>query len=132
MKRSEINAIIRANKELCAKYLFHLPDWAFWSPKDWASKGKECEEIKRNCMGWDITDFGSGDFEHIGLSLITLRNGNPAYDRKPYCEKIMMVGRRFSTMLSSPGLTAIESSSHPAPGCLGRILYPTKNYCNNK
>ena len=28
-------------------------------------------------MGWDITDFGSGDFKKIGLSLITLRNGNP-------------------------------------------------------
>lgn len=91
MKRSEINAIIRTNKQLCEKFLFHLPDWAFWGPADWASKGKECEEIKRNCMGWDITDFGSGDFERIGLSLITLRNGNPAFDRKPYCEKIMMV-----------------------------------------
>lgn len=91
MKRSEINAIIRANKEYCRKGHFFLPDWAEWTPADWAGKGRECLEIKRNCMGWDITDFGSGDFEHIGLSLITLRNGNPAYDRKPYCEKIMIV-----------------------------------------
>jgi D-lyxose ketol-isomerase len=42
-------------------------------------------------MGWDITDFGSGDFAKVGLSLVTLRNGNPALDRKPYCEKIMIV-----------------------------------------
>jgi len=91
MKRSEINEIIRANKEACRKWHFHLPEWAEWTPADWAGKGAECLEIKRNCMGWDITDFGSGDFEKIGLSLITLRNGNPEYDRKPYCEKIMIV-----------------------------------------
>jgi len=91
MKRSEINAIIRENKELCQKNHFHLPAWANWTPADWAAKGPECAEIKNNCMGWDITDFGSGDFEKIGLSLITLRNGNPELDRKPYCEKIMMV-----------------------------------------
>ena len=91
MKRSEINAIIRENKELCRKGHFYLPAWADWTPADWATKGKECSEIKDNCMGWDITDFGSGDFKKIGLSLITLRNGNPEKDRKPYCEKIMMV-----------------------------------------
>ena len=91
MKRSEINAIIRENKEVCKKYHFMLPAWADWTPEDWAGKGVECAEIKNNCMGWDITDFGSGDFARIGLSLITLRNGNPARDRKPYCEKIMIV-----------------------------------------
>lgn len=91
MKRSEINAIIAYNKELCAKYMFRLPAWADWTPAEWRTKGQECSEIKNNCMGWDITDFGSGDFDKIGLSLITLRNGNPSLDRKPYCEKIMMV-----------------------------------------
>lgn len=91
MKRSEINAIIRENKEMCRQGHFELPSWAEWTPADWATKGAECAEIKRNCMGWDITDFGSGDFAKIGLSLITLRNGNPEFDRKPYCEKIMMV-----------------------------------------
>ncbi len=91
MKRSEINRIIRENKELCDKYGFALPAWADWTPADWAAKGEECLEIKNNCMGWDITDFGSGDFEKIGLSLVTIRNGNIKYDRKPYCEKIMIL-----------------------------------------
>ena len=91
MKRSEINAIIRYNKDFCKKWNFHLPAWADWTPADWAAKGEECLEIKRNSMGWDITDFGSGDFEKVGLSLVTMRNGNPLYDRKPYCEKIMIV-----------------------------------------
>lgn len=43
-------------------------------------------------LGWDITDYGEGDFEHKGLALITLRNGNvkdPKYT-KVYAEKIMM------------------------------------------
>ena len=43
-------------------------------------------------LGWDITDFGWGDFEKIGLSLITLRNGNiNKPGEKVYCEKIMVV-----------------------------------------
>ena len=25
-------------------------------------KGKEYDEIRDNMLGWDITDFGSGDF----------------------------------------------------------------------
>lgn len=91
MKRSEINKIITENKALCERCLFHLPEWACWTAEDWQTKGEECLEIKRNAMGWDITDFGSGDFGSIGLSLITLRNGNVLYDRKPYCEKIMIV-----------------------------------------
>ena len=91
MKRSEINKIIAENKALCKQGHFYLPEWAEWTPADWAKKGKECAEIKNNCMGWDITDFGSGNFAKIGLSLITLRNGNPELDRKPYCEKIMIV-----------------------------------------
>lgn len=40
------------------------------------NKRKEYDEIRDNMLGWDITDFGLGDFEHTGFSLITLRNGN--------------------------------------------------------
>lgn len=44
-------------------------------------------------LGWDITDFGLGDFEHTGFSLITLRNGNIKNDKydKPYAEKLLML-----------------------------------------
>ena len=43
-------------------------------------------------LGWDITDFGSGDFHKVGLLMITLRNGNfnnPKYI-KPYAEKLLI------------------------------------------
>lgn len=91
MKRTEINKLVREAMEFCKQNNFNLPEWTSWSPAQWNSKGKECLEIKRNCLGWDITDFGSGDFYSTGLTLVTLRNGNPAYDSKCYCEKIMFV-----------------------------------------
>ena len=44
-------------------------------------------------LGWDITDFGLGDFDKCGFALITLRNGNqhnPKY-KKTYAEKLLML-----------------------------------------
>ena len=92
MKRSEVNAYIRYNMALMEKHRFMLPDWAFFNPEDWKAVAGSCLEIFENGIGWDITDFGWGDFEKIGLSLITLRNGNIATPGgKVYCEKIMVV-----------------------------------------
>ena len=88
MKRSEINALIRENEAFIAKMGFALPPFCGGSPADWAEKGDECAEIRDNMLGWDVTDFGSGDYEKVGLFLITLRNGNqndPRYT-KPYAE----------------------------------------------
>lgn len=93
MKRSEINKNIAEAKALMAKLNFHLPQWVYWTPEDWKSKGKECDEIRDCSLGWDLTDFGWGDFDNIGLTLITIRNGKHGDGRypKPYCEKIMVV-----------------------------------------
>ena len=93
MKRSEINSIIRHAKEFCSSMNFALPPFVYWTPEEWLEKGEECAEIVDNQLGWDITDFGSGDFYKVGLMLITIRNGNlnnPKY-RKTYAEKIMIV-----------------------------------------
>ncbi|MCQ2143469.1 MAG: D-lyxose/D-mannose family sugar isomerase [Bacteroidales bacterium] len=91
MKRSEVNAIIGENKKFAAECNFALPKWAFWTPEDWASKGHECDEIRLNGLGWDITDYDLGTFDKLGLSLLTIRNGNFNLDKKTYCEKIMWV-----------------------------------------
>ena len=91
MKRSEINRYINEAKNFFAEHQFHLPVWVDWSPAEWATKGDECEEIRRNQLGWDVTDFATGKFEEIGLTLVTIRNGNVKYDKKTYCEKIMFV-----------------------------------------
>lgn len=90
MKRSEVNGIIRDIEGFFAKHQFMLPVWASWSPAQWKGMYTKCSEIVDNKLGWDITDFGSGDFKKTGLSLFTIRNGN--YDKKDkmYCEKIMV------------------------------------------
>ncbi len=76
----------------CEEMRFALPPFVYWSPEDWKKKGPECDEIRDNQLGWDITDFGSGDFRKVGLIMITLRNGNfsnPKYV-KPYAEKLLV------------------------------------------
>ncbi len=100
MKRSEINAAMRSALDLFKEYKITLPSFVLWSPDEWKTKGEETTEIKENMLGWDITDFGRGDFNDIGLLLITLRNGNqknPQKYPKPYAEKLMLVKEKQIT-----------------------------------
>ena len=76
MKRSEINATIKQFEALLDQYRFRIPPYLSFTPEEWADKNHEWDEIRDNMLGWDITDYGEGDFEHKGLALITLRNGN--------------------------------------------------------
>ena len=93
MKRSEINSIIKEMEGLLKKYNFSLPPFCSWTPEEWMTKNTEYDEIRDNMLGWDITDFGLGNFDKTGFALITLRNGNqhnPKY-RKVYAEKLIML-----------------------------------------
>lgn len=94
MKRSEINAVIHRVKQFIADQNFHLPPFAYWTPDHWQARGEECREIADAGLGWDVVDFGSGDFELLGLALFTIRNGVHGDSRypKPYCEKLLIVG----------------------------------------
>ncbi|MCC6615706.1 MAG: D-lyxose/D-mannose family sugar isomerase [Anaerolineae bacterium] len=92
MKRSELNRIIEDGLAFVDQMHFKLPPFGYWTLDDWKTKGPEYIEIQDNMLGWDVTDFGSGDFHKVGLLLFTLRNGNfndPKY-RKPYCERIII------------------------------------------
>lgn len=94
MKRSQINAAIRGALKMFEEYKISLPPFTLWTPEEWKTKGAETTEIIENMLGWDITDFGQGDFSKIGLLLITLRNGNqknPEKYPKTYAEKLMIV-----------------------------------------
>jgi D-lyxose ketol-isomerase len=93
MKRSQINALMRQAVAFFDRHSFRLPPFAFWSPSDWRTRGEEADELRRCRLGWDLTDFGSGRFEQIGLLLFTLRNGDPQdiAGTRPYAEKIMIV-----------------------------------------
>lgn len=99
MKRSEINGILTEAKGFLAERQFMLPPWAYWSVEDWKKNKNRTKEITDNMLGWDITDFGSGDFYSRGLFLFTLRNGKFRVDKKPYAEKIMIVEENQETPL---------------------------------
>ena len=96
MKRSQINTIMREADQFIRQRGFYLPPFAYWSPAEWRSKGEEAREIVDNQLGWDITDFGGGQFNTLGLFLFTVRNGSQEEMRakrgKLYCEKLMVVG----------------------------------------
>lgn len=98
MKRSEINAAIETMKACLAEHRFQLPQWAYWNPSEWQGKDALCEEIIENALGWDVTDFGGGDFSTKGLTVFTIRNGNVKRgDKKSYAEKVMVVGENQET-----------------------------------
>ncbi len=91
MKRSEINRIILENIDFIKSRGFCLPPFAFFTPEEWAEKGHEYDEIRRNMLGWDVTDYGRGDFASTGLFLFTIRNGNlHGGSDKPYAEKLLI------------------------------------------
>ena len=96
MKRSEINGIMREGLDFIEKEMnFRLPPFSHWTPSDWQSRGEEYTDIVKQQLGWDITDFGSGNFSKVGLLLFTIRNGNfeelTKTNGKNYAEKVMVV-----------------------------------------
>ncbi len=91
MKRSEINKLILENIDFIKSMGFNLPPFAFFTPEQWAEKGSEYDEIRENMLGWDVTDYGHGDFDRIGLFLFTVRNGNLKKNTvKTYAEKLLI------------------------------------------
>ena len=92
MKRSQINDIIRENIEFIKKHGFNLPPFADYTPEQWAELDNSYDEIRDHMLGWDITDYGLGDYEKVGLFLFTIRNGSLKEEgcQKTYAEKILI------------------------------------------
>ena len=98
MKRSEINAAIRKAIDLLKANRWSLPAWAHWTVEDFANAGETAKYLRDHQMGWDVTDFGSGDFSKRGLTLFCVRNGvQSAPEGKPYAEKLLIVGEGQET-----------------------------------
>jgi D-lyxose ketol-isomerase len=92
MKRSQINQLLRAAQDFFRAQKYYLPPFGYWGPADWRAAG--AAPLAQAQLGWDITDFGSGDFYRQGLVLFTLRNGlvgDRSLWAKDYAEKIMVV-----------------------------------------
>jgi len=103
MKRSEINAVIRDAAAFLQLSGFSLPPFASWTLEDWQSKREDAREIIDCRLGWDVTDFGQGNYRNVGLCVFTLRNGSPenlvTHRGKTYAEKILIVDRGQVTPL---------------------------------
>ena len=95
MKRSEINEIIRESDKFIRSFGYVMPPFAYWSPEELKTRTQsDAKAIREARLGWDITDYGQGKFNELGLFLFTTRNGNQADLKKGsgmlYAEKIMI------------------------------------------
>jgi hypothetical protein len=94
MKRSEINGILREGDAFMRSFGQILPPFAYLKPSEAKVRAEEFRALARRQLGWDVTDFGTGDFARTGLFLFTSRNGNIADLRRGrgmvYAEKIMI------------------------------------------
>lgn len=98
MKRSAVNEIIRQADAFIGSHGFRLPPFAHWSPEALRAHAAAASAPIRDLrLGWDITDYGQGRFDELGLFLFTLRNGTPANVAAGrgvlYAEKIMISGQ---------------------------------------
>lgn len=92
MKRSQINQSLKAAETMLAEYRWALPAWAYWTLADHNEYAAHSAWLRERQLGWDVTDFGSGDFEKRGLGLFCVRNGTQGPNERPYAEKLLFVG----------------------------------------
>ncbi len=93
MKRSEVEAHITWAKKLIDYTGCTLPSFAYWTLDEWREKGSLTSGMKKVMLGWDVTDYGMGDFSKIGNVLFTVRNGSlrePGVGT-PYAEKLIPI-----------------------------------------
>lgn len=75
MKRSRINDIMAEADEMIRSYGFALPPFAYWTPEQFKANAPSARHVIDAQCGWDITDYGAGRYDEMGLFLFTLRNG---------------------------------------------------------
>ncbi|MEM8824219.1 MAG: D-lyxose/D-mannose family sugar isomerase [Pseudomonadota bacterium] len=94
MKRSGINDIMRAADGFIRSFGYVLPPFAYWSPDQMRARKADIAPMIEARLGWDITDYGQGRFDELGLFLFTTRNGRQEDLKRGggmcYAEKIMI------------------------------------------
>lgn len=103
MKRSTVEDAIAGLKSLARSQGYVLPPMADWSRQDWIDRRDAAQELIDRRIGWDVTDYGGGDFASRGLCLLTIRNGTiaerDAGRGQTYAEKLMLSGLGQETPL---------------------------------
>ncbi len=97
MKRSDVNEILRDGDAFIRSFGFVMPPFAYWSPEELRKRAtSDAPMIRDHALGWDITDYGEGRYDEMGLFLFTVRNGTnanlPLGKGMLYAEKIMIAG----------------------------------------
>ncbi|MEM9579645.1 MAG: D-lyxose/D-mannose family sugar isomerase, partial [Pseudomonadota bacterium] len=75
MKRSTINTLIQEADAFLRGFGVVLPPFAYLSPDEMVADAARMQGVIGARLGWDITDYGEGRFNEMGLFLFTLRNG---------------------------------------------------------
>ena len=95
MKRSQIDRSIDRAIDLLEEKGIKLPPWGYWTRSRWDAETADASEVRRHGLGWNVTDFGSGDFAKTGLIIFVVRNGclekNQPITTKTYAEKYLIV-----------------------------------------
>ncbi|BED46643.1 hypothetical protein VEE63_28210 [Escherichia coli] len=69
MKRSQINYVIDKAHAIAQTFRVCLPEFAYFTVDDWLQRERDnWQEVVDLQLGWDITDFGRGDFNQTGLT----------------------------------------------------------------
>jgi D-lyxose ketol-isomerase len=89
-----VNEILREGEAFITSHGYVMPRFANWTPDEMRVRRVQIGGIAGARLGWDITDYGQGRFDELGLFLFTARNGSEA-DLKAgrgmlYAEKIMI------------------------------------------
>ena len=74
LQRSDINRLIEEAMEEFGRKGFILPAWAYWDLKKWDENRELAEDIRKEELGWRVSDFNSGRFEAYGGGFFTLSN----------------------------------------------------------
>ncbi len=94
MKRSDINTVLSDAAAMIARHGMTLPPFAHWSPDEFVARKETARHVIDARCGWDVTDYGAGDFDRMGLFLFTLRNGRLADLQRGtgmcYAEKLLI------------------------------------------
>ena len=94
MKRSRINDIMAEADEMIRSHGFALPPFAYWTPDEFKARAASAQAVIDARCGWDITDYGAGRYDEMGLFLFTLRNGRLADLQRGggmcYAEKLLI------------------------------------------
>ena len=94
MKRSHVNRILTEAEGMIRRHGFALPPFAAWTPEEMIANKTAARALIEARCGWDVTDYGGGDFDALGLALFTLRNGRLADLQRGggmcYAEKLLI------------------------------------------